>query len=380
MKTIVIVAPLGYVASMAFFMEIVQKFADSGVRVKLVTLSNLDPRLGLDTANLSVIEAPVAGSSVFSKARTVLWLTWNTRRVIRSTPSLQWVLALSQLGLIMSWIAALGTGVRLVYLNDELWFDDHGGGKFYTLRKCLERSATRRSKLVVTQDKDRGRLLARINGVSRDRFLYLPNTRSGRAEIRRSDAVNGLIGCGKDKKIILWMGAASEGDGALQIAEQAKMWPSDYLFVYHFRSSSPTEYKTKLIKLDGVGQNRYISNQFSYAEVEDMYASAHVGLAIYPKRGINAEYIGHSSGKLNTFLKSGVPCVVSSSRGLSWAVRSAGCVAVDSVDNMLAAIQEIEKNYEARARQAVSAHNELLAFEPRFDRLVQRLETEGHLQ
>lgn len=378
MKTVVIVAPLGYVASMAFFMEIVQKLAASGTRVKLVTLSELDPRLGLDTTNLSVIEAPAVGSNLFGKARTVVWLTWNTRRVIRGTPGLQWVLALSQLGLIISWVAALGTGVRLAYLNDELWFDDHSGGKFYTLRKCLERLGTRRSKLVVTQDKGRGRLLARINGVSRDGFCYLPNSRSGTAEIRRSHAVHHLLGCSKDKKIILWMGAASEGDGALQIAEQAKAWPSDYLFVYHFRSSSPTEYKMKLIELDGVGQNRYISSEFSYAEVEDIYASAHVGLAVYPKRGINAEYIGHSSGKLNTFLKSGVPCVVSSSRGLSWAVRSAGCLAVDNVDNLIAAIQEIERNYEERALQAVSAYNKLLAFEPRFKIFAQRMEAEGH--
>jgi hypothetical protein len=377
MNAIVIVAPLGYVASMPFFMEVVQQLADRGIGVKLVTLSNLDPTLELSAANLSVIQAPTGSSNVFHKIRTVIGLLWHTRRAIRSTPNLQWVLALSQLGLIIGSIGVLGTGVRIGYLNDELWFDDHDGGKFYKLRKCLEQLGTRRSMLIVTQDKDRGRLLAKINKVSRDGFLYLPNSRAGLGELKRSSLVHDLIGCGRDKKLVMWMGAASEGDGALQIAEQARSWPPDYLFVYHFRSSSPTTYKRKLIELNGVGQNRYISEQFSYAEVESLYASAHIGLAIYPKRGINAEYIGHSSGKLNTFLKAGVPCIVSRSRGLSWAVHAAGCVAVDSVRDLLSAIQLIERNYEERCLLAVSAYNEKLAFEPHFDRLVRRLGIEG---
>jgi hypothetical protein len=377
MKAIVIVAPLGYVASMPFFMEIVQQLADRGVRVELVTLSDLDPILELSAANLSVREAPTAGSSFFHKIRTVIGLIWHTRKAVRSTPNLQWVLALSQLGLIVSLIGVLGTRVRIAYLNDELWFDDYDGGKFYKLRKCLEQLGTRRSMLIVTQDKDRGRLLAKINKVSRDGFLYLPNSRAGLGELRRSSVVHDLIGCGRDKKLVMWLGAASEGDGALQIAEQARSWPPEYLFVYHFRSSSPTAYKRKLIELNGVGQNRYISEPFNYAEVESLYASAHIGLAIYPKRGINAEYIGHSSGKLNTFLKAGVPCIVSKSRGLSWAVRTAGCVAVDSVGDLLSAIQLIERDYEERSLLAISAYNEQLAFEPHFDRLVRGLGIEG---
>lgn len=374
MRSVVFVAPLAYVASMSFFVELIETLAAAGVRVHVITVPALDPPLKNAGARIDILQPAPLGRGRWARLRSLWWMLGEIRRVLRRDPQVEHVFGLSQLGLALCLLALTGRPQQLVYLNDELWFNDHEKLPFYGLRKWLERRGCARAAVVVTQDRDRGRLLACINGFPPHKLAYLPNSRRGAAMRRRTHLLHDLLGCPRDVKIVLWMGAVSEGDGSLEIARQAVGWPRDFLFVYHFRSKAPTPYKRCLIELAGRGRNRIVDRSFEPDEIEDAYASAHVGVVFYPGQGINSEYIGASSGKLNMFLKAGVPCLVSRGRGLAWATREAGCEAIDSTEGLLQAVRRLEDDYDDRSSRAVATYNRRLSFDPAVSRLLERLE------
>lgn len=372
--TVVCISPISYGAAVPFLIQWIEARLARGAKIDLVVPQQLDPPFEIQHPHLHLYQPPTLRvPRLVQRFWSLVWMIRKTRALIHNSAGVSGVFGFSQLGLILAWLGVTFSDQRLVYLNDELWFNDHEPVPFYHLRKCLEILACRRAHTVVTQDRDRGRLLAAINRFSPVKLCFLPNSVRGPGAPRRTHVLHDLLGSPHDRRIVLWMGAVSEGDGALEIARQAVHWPADYLFVIHFRSKSFSAYKLKLQALAGQGSNRIVAHSFAPHEVEDAYASAHVGVVFYPNRGLNADYIGASSGKLNLFLKAGVPCLVSRSRGLRWAVRQAGCVAIPNTNNLLLAVRNLETNYEERTAQAVATYNSRLLFEPAFERLEARI-------
>ena len=346
---------------MSFFMELCESLAEHGVKVTVFGPPAADPKLMFSNSDIDVV-IPKTKPGRWSRLFEPLYILLNLRRRLKENDS-SIVMGLSQIGLLIAWVALTGRRERLVYLNDELWFRDDAEYRLYPLRKCLERTASKRACLVVTQDAMRGRLLRKINDLPTELFIYMPNSRRGNACRRRAHMLHDQLGCPADTRIILWLGGVSEGDGALEVAIEAENWPQEYLFVTCFRSKSGSIYKQTLAAFDGKGRNRHIASGFSPADLEDAYASAFAGIVFYPKRSLNSEYIGASSGKLNLFLKAGVPCIVSPQRGLRWAVREAGCATLPDGGSIFSTIEIIASGYEHRSQCSIDAFNRRLAID-----------------
>ncbi len=376
MLKILLISPLRYAASMPFVMESIRGFSQRGYRIDVVVSESADPEFNCDYSGVTDIRY-VDVIEDKRKYRKYIDLIKVVRTQIKNE-SYDLIIGLSQIGLILAWYFSSFKNIPYVFYNDELWF---GNERNSLLGKCsdyifkfLERRANKNALLTVTQDELRGGFLAKINKITIEKMRYLPNSRAGRANIIKSYYLHDVLGIDKDMKVILWMGAVSPNDGALELAQMAQEWPSDYKMVFHFRSDELTEYKKSILSCHGVGQVYVSDKTIPYENIDDFVASAAVGLGVYPDRGINARYIGASSGKINSFLKFGVPCIASDFEGLKWIEEGGAGECISDLHEVLAACQKILSNYESYRKNCIDIYTEKLFFDEPFNMLCDEIE------
>jgi hypothetical protein len=284
------------------------------------------------------------------------------------------IVGFSQLGIILSWVLKiLFPKIALVYLNDELWYNDYEKKLSYYPLKMLEKISTKYSDLVVTQDEIRGKFLSILNGISYKKILYLPNSRIGRAKLCNSTYLHSRIGVSTEKKIILWIGAVIEGSGARNIAKQAERWPEDFILVFHSRSGIKSLYNSKILEYNR--KNNIFINEFelTYDTLPDIYSSTYIGIAYYFDKGINSRLICYSSGKINSFLQYGVPVITSSLIGLKWVEKTGAGICVNNIIEASSAIKKIKKNYEEYTKKACTTFDSNLKIDNYMSEILKRI-------
>jgi hypothetical protein len=366
--------PLRYVASIAFVMESIVAFAERGHRVDVLVSDVCDPTFECNHSNVRSFifhdTSAKRGLHYFSFFKAAYQLARTMRYDL--------TIGISQVGLIVTaWIKKL-FGIPCVFYNDEIWFGDerhtlHGNAFGYAM-KFLERHANRQVLFTVTQDPTRGRFLAKINRIPMETLRYIPNSRAGQAGISKSKYMHKLLEFPCEAKIVLWMGALQPNDGALELACEAQDWPDDYRMVFHFRTEHPSPYMLSLLEYHGKGQT-YISNKvIPYREVDRLVASATIGLGIYADKGINARYICSSSGKINAFLRKGVPCIVKNYEGLRWVEDLGVGLCVNNTSGVFEAVKKIVDNYETYQKRTIETFESLLSFDNAFAPIAEEIE------
>ena len=96
-------------------------------------------------------------------------------------------------------------------------------------------------------------------------------------------------------------------------------------------------------------------------------------MVIFPK-GINSRYISSSSGKLNSFMKVGVPCVVSRLPGLRWLEKSGAGVVIDTPTQVTEAVKLIDASYAEFCDSALAIFNERLQFDASFHNVLVKMD------
>ena len=366
--------PLPYVASMAFVMESIAGFAERGHRVDVLVSDATSPPFECGHPNVRTFT--FRDASVRRGMQYIQFCKEAHKLAKKGSPDL--TVGLSQAGLIVAASIKRRLSIPYVFYNDEIWFGNERhslmGNLFGHTMKFLERRANRKALFTVTQDAQRGRFLSEVNRISTDSMRYLPNSRRGGARISESTYMHERFGFSPDTKIVLWMGAVSPGDGALELAREAADWPKDYRMVFHFRTEHPTPYMRTIMACHDKGQTYVSDKPIPYAQVDSLVASAAVGLGFYADKGINARYIGFSSGKVNAFLKSGVPCVVRDFEGLRWVEEYGAGVCVEDTSGVLEATQRIAQDYAAFQEKAIQTFESLLSFDKGFEPIAEEME------
>lgn len=371
-KKVLLIVPVEYFASIPFLIEFITSLSAQEVCVDILSPDRLDPVFELENDFIK-IHSYQRKSGIIGNIYN-LYSIFKLAKKLHGTARFSCIIGFSQFGIISSWFVKLiHRNVGLVYLNDELWFNDYEKSLSYYPLKFFEKKASRNADFTVTQDSVRGKLLSCINQINRERIFFLPNSRLGQSGFRSSIYLHQKISARPDKKIILWIGAVSDGDGALELALESNEWCDDYLMVFHFRSQKLTPYKKKILAHSGKGNVHVIEGDFSYAELPDVFSSAHIGIAYYPDRGINARYICRSSGKINSFLQCGVPCIVSNLAGLLWVEKSGSGKCIDDIYGVTAAIKTIEDDYRNYSRNACDTFDSELSIDKPLSELVERI-------
>ncbi len=374
MRKILFLSPHWYTSTMSFAMESVISLAERGHIVDLIVSSKASPPVIFSHSNIRVILFKDT-----NKLTRYLYLNF-LKKVFRQVFNYKYdvVICLSEYSLIIGYLISLVFDIPYVYYNDELHFGNESKrllGKIYGFFiKKLERIANRCVLFTVTQDKMRGQTLAKLNHIPLKSLRYLPNSRSGQAQIRKSFYLHDRLGFLHDTKIILWLGGVSPGDGAIELARSTEKWPSDYRMVFHFPKNPLSDYAKSIVQYHGFGKTYVSVKPVPYKYVNKFIMSATIALGIYADEGPNTRFIGASSGKINLFLQNGIPCIVNNFEGLLWVEAGGAGICIDSTMDVLPATQKILSSYEEYQQQSVDAFNRLLNYDEAFEPIAEELE------
>lgn len=371
---ILILCPLSYVGSMAFVMESIYSFAERGHFVDVLVSDDCDPPFDITGKNLRTIyyrDKTVFRGINYIELFKEAWL-------ISKNVNYDLIIGISQIGLIIAAILNRNYKIPYISYNDELWFGNERHTFFgnilgYTL-KIIERFANKRVIFTVTQDYERGKILSKVNKINLNSIRHLPNARAGIAEISSSTFLHKLLGLNINTKIILWMGAVSPGDGALELAGATEDWPENIILVFHFRSKKYSPYMQQILEFNGKGKTIISTNPLPFNDVDSIVKSASIGLGLYAEKGLNTEYMGFSSGKINSFLRFGIPVIVKNFKGLNWVLDSGVGISLDNSLGVLNAIKEILRDYVTFQTNSINFYNSILSFDKNFRKISDEIE------
>ena len=372
---ILMLCPLRYVASMAFVMESIVAFAKRGHSVDVLVSDDADPAFQCDHPHVRTFTFRDGSVRRGLQYRELL----KTAHLLARKERYDLTIGLSQMGLIVAASIRKRFGIPCVFYNDEIWFGNERhsllGNAFGYTMKFFERRANQQVLFTVTQDPGRGRFVSEVNRISMDSLRYLPNSRAGGAQISGSTYMHERFGFPLDTKIVLWLGAVRQKEGALELAYEARNWPQDYRLVFHFHTNRPPPYMQEVIDCHGQGQVYVSRAPIPYKEVEPLVGSATIGLGIYEDLGPNIRFLGASSGKINQYLRNGIPCIVSNYEGLSWIEQSGAGICVEDASFVLETAKTIVDSYSDYQRRAVSTFDERLSFDNAFAAIAEEIET-----
>jgi hypothetical protein len=177
-----------------------------------------------------------------------------------------------------------------------------------------------------------------------------------------------------ETKIILWLGLVSPSDGALELARDAQNWPDDYRMVFHFHTERMNPHMQEIMAYHGKGQTYVSCKPIPYQKVDDLVFSASIGLGFYADKGVNARYIGASSGKVNLLLKAGIPCIVRNFEGLRWVEEYGAGLCIENTSEVFSAVEKIMGEYPVYQQRAIDTFEQQLSFDRAFHAIAEELE------
>jgi glycosyltransferase involved in cell wall biosynthesis len=236
---------------------------------------------------------------------------------------------------------------------------------------------------VLIQDEGRKLALQKSLGITIPNHLFLPNSVSGKSKGSiETNYFHKLFDLDEETRIVLSAGMISEAVCSLDIAKEIGRWSPRVKVkcVFHERLEIPEDrgYHEK-VKEAGNGNVLLSLKPVPYDELDKVFASADIGLAIYNKSyGENFSTIGSASGKLFQYIKHGVPVIVSNLPGLADLVEEYEMgIAVGSPSEIPRAIEKILEDRPRFSRNARKAFEENLNMDIHLDRVYQSLFAEA---
>jgi len=194
--------------------------------------------------------------------------------------------------------------VTFIYINLELLVSKDIKSIRERIQKYLERIASRKAKLVASQDIARLNILLSDNKIETNKGVILPN----------SFKFDSIVNTGYFKKkylipqnttIIISAGSISQTTLSWDIANASLSWPKNWYLIFHGWGDD------KVIKniISLKSPNIIISRDFvPYSKLGEILSSADIGLAFYNNLSSNIYNIG-SSGKLSDYLQCNLPII-----------------------------------------------------------------------
>jgi glycosyltransferase involved in cell wall biosynthesis len=256
------------------------------------------------------------------------------------------------------------TGRRYVYLSLELR-EVAKTRRLSGFVNWLDRAAYRKSEMVVIQDADR---LATLNAYLRYKHpavLYLPNSPRSSVGVSRPPAEQNFlrrrlsISAEEFPVIVLAAGMIDPEVLSLEIASAFVSVGHGAALVFHERKLlTGTEPYLNEVR-ESNRKNMFLSlDPVPLEDVDLVYASATIGLALYRGTQANHSQVSMASGKVGQYLKHGTPIIVSRTESLVRLVGEAGIgVVVDDptdgaeFDRAIGTLLGDYERYSANARR-----------------------------
>jgi glycosyltransferase involved in cell wall biosynthesis len=223
--------------------------------------------------------------------------------------------------------------------------------KYLRLAEC---DYHRKASATIIQDPDRAQVLFHDNGMSMSEanIFYVPVSIIGEPYKNRSCFLHDALGIPKHKKVILYFGLIWEKRYALEVAQVAQNFPEDWVLVMHGYAENPSTLE-KIKALDR--RNRVVLSLelVPSNRIQELVASADIGLALYSPLLQNDRLTAFSSEKVALYMQCGVPFVAFDYPGYRRLANEERCgVVIRSLDDLPKANREILLSYDEFRRRA----------------------------
>lgn len=295
---------------------------------------------------------------------------WRQKKVYR------FAIGFDALGLITAATQRLVFGTPYAYHSLEILCVSSASSWKLRALKQLERHAARGALLCLTQDAQRGAVLADDLGIPRGRIDIVLNGPMGPALPQRSTYLQRKLGIGEGKTIVLAVGSLMREHWVDRILGSVDAWPEDCVLVLHGWFPDPAfaaHVRAEAARRPG---RVFVSTDLlPDAEKYQVFQSAAIGLVCYEPTDDNLKYAAGSSGKLYDFMRVGVPVVANDIPGMRELVEGNACgIVVPTADRLADALRALQADYRAYCRSALAAY-EHYRFDASFPAALARIET-----
>lgn len=299
-----------------------------------------------------------------------LWARWRRARDYR------FAIGFDPLGLITAAMQRLVFGTPYVYHSLEiLCISSESSWKLRLLKK-LERWAARGALMCLTQDAQRGSVLAHDLGIPPGRIGIAVNGPIGPALPQRAEYLQGKLGIDAGKTIVLAVGSLMREHWIDKILNSVDAWPADCVLVLH--GWIPDGEFAKLVLAEAAkrpGRVFVSTDLLPDAEKYQVFQSAAIGLVCYEPTDDNLKYAAGSSGKLYDFMRVGVPVVANDIPGMRELVAGNACgLVVQSAGQIGPAISTMLAAYQGYRQSALAAY-ENYRFDASYAVVLPRIES-----
>ena len=258
-------------------------------------------------------------------------------------------------------------GIKSLGLSFEIFFKDETSTKF----KSPEIEACKHIDKFVIQDESRGEMFSKENFIQKEKLVFIPLgfKYSDESSITKID-LRSFYGIPRDKNIACVIGSLTSWSGYLKILDSLHLWPDDWVLFLHSRNSIEDEmFFHKYSEL--IGKRLFISEHqyLQFNELYEIVSQTDLGLAFYIATyasrysGKNIENIGYASGKVATYLKSGIPVIVNFNNQLTSRLADCGVgYVIEEIEDLPKRLASIETNAEV-SKEAKLFHKNELAYD-----------------
>ena len=376
---ILLIAPVSHLASINFAHGTVRLLALKGHQIDVLTIDNATTPFIAPYERCRVFSSAVGSSKLDAVLGDIYRFAALVRRRVQEE-RYDIALALSQKGLVIAGRFVASQGIPVVYMNDEVWFGPECGTWWATrlysrLWKALERFYNQRVAFSIIQDEGRADLLSQVNRIPRESIMMLPNSPSGCAHRLRTSFLHERLVLPEQSCIVLWIGMVPPYGAAEELVREANRWPEPLKLVFHTRYQADDDvFLAKLKSVADPARVAFSLKPVAFEQVEEVVASASIGLALYPCRGPNAILVGASSGKITSFLRLGIPVIAQNFSSLRWVEQDRCGVCVLDPSEVLTAARTILADYKAYSDSALRVFDERLSFDCALEHILRRLE------
>jgi glycosyltransferase involved in cell wall biosynthesis len=299
-----------------------------------------------------------------------LWARWRQGKDYR------FAIGFDPLGLVTAAMQRLVFGTPYAYHSLEiLCISPESSWKLRLLKK-LERRTARRALLCITQDAQRGAILANDLGIAQGRIGIALNSPIGPALPQRSGYLQRKLGIDASKTIVLAVGSLMREHWIDRILDSVDAWPADCVLVLHGwipDSNFATQVMAEAAKRPG---RVFVSTDLlPDADKYQVFQSAAIGLVCYEPTDDNLKYAAGSSGKLYDFMRVGVPVVANDIPGMRGLVAGNSCgIVIESAEHIAQAIGAMLANYRTFSQSALAAY-ENYRFDASYEAVLRRIES-----
>lgn len=276
-------------------------------------------------------------------------------------------------GLIWAGITGDRFGIPHVYYSLELYTRDHpdlGSSPRDRNIKRAEEHYHRTSAATIIQDRSRGEVLLKDNGVSSSHLLYVPVSVRGAPLMKKTTFLQDKFGIRPDATVILQFGLLYERRLSAELVEAARALPADVVIVLHGYGLS-REY-IRRIETTGAEGRVYLSLAMVPPErVPELIASAGIGLVLYASSTLNDVLTEFASEKMALYLQCGIPVIAFDYPGYRRLLEEYRCGAlIASLQELPRAVEEILSSYDEYRREAYRCFLDHYDYEKNFRKVI----------